>query len=100
MVTRLSFLGGAFLQPLHHLPVHPPASFRREALGREELVPGRGLCSHQETGVHILNNTLGFKLQGVGVCIKSPFPLVTLRTLPEDSSIINKHASLSPPLWS
>ena len=92
--------GGMFHQPFHHLPVQPPASFRREALGKEELMPVRGLCSNKPTRVRILNNTLGFKLQGVGVCVKRPFQLVTLRTLPEDSSIINEHASLSPALWS
>lgn len=39
-------------------------------------------------------------MQGVGVCVKRPFQLVTLRTLPEESSIIKEHASLSAALWS
>lgn len=95
--------GGSPVLPGGECPTSPftifLSNFRREAL-LVELVPVRGLCSRQQTRVRILNNTLGFKLQGARVCVKSPFQLVTLRTLPEDSSIINEHASLSPALWS
>ena len=76
-MTHLSFLGECSTTPFAIFL----SNFRREALGKEELVPVRGLCS-PEGRVQILNDMLGFKLQGVGVCGKSPFQLVTLRTLP------------------
>lgn len=85
-------------QPFNHLPIQQPASFREGGVRQD----GAGACQKgwAQTRLPILNDALGFKLQGAEVCTKRPFQLVTLRTQPEDFSMINKHASLSPDLLS
>ena len=60
-----------FHQPLHHLPAQPPASFRGEGWGKEELAPVRRVVLKQ-TRVRIVNDTLVLSCREQGVSAKRP----------------------------
>lgn len=48
-----------FHQPLHHLPVQPPASFREGGWGKEELAPVRRVVlKTKQTRVPTVKDTL------------------------------------------